>query len=154
MFQSILTKTVTLMGAMLFVFALVSMVSGVANAQSGSTGFGGGSATRAPTPAQFGGGSGTTQQFGGGSGTTQQFGGGGSGTTQQFGGGSGTTQGGGAPNQNCNCGEAPAEPMEPPFDCSQCGLPPLPNISQGGWHYPQLQPSGLGGILRRRNCCP
>lgn len=161
MFQSILSRAVATLSAFGFAFALVSMVSGVANAQSGSTGFGGGgSATRSVAPS-FGGGSGTTAQFGGGSGTTQ-FSGGGSGTTQFNGGGSGTTQfngGGSGTNsgqinnggQNCNCGQQ-QEPVEPPFDCSVCNLPQLPQINSGQWHYPQL-PQSSPRIFRRQNCC-
>ena len=105
-FQSIPSKAI----ALLSVFALVSMVSGVANAQSGTTGGSvslGGSVLQNSLPSelfnagagasQFNGGSGTTQ-FNGGSGTSQFTGGpgstqlnGGSGTSQ-FNGGSGSTQ--------------------------------------------------------------
>ena len=175
MFQSILSKAVTMLGALLSVIALASMAPGVASAQSGSTGFGGGGSATSNVPAfgggsgtsapQFSGGSGTTGQFsGGGSGTTGQFSGGGSGTTGQFSsGGSGTTgqfNGGGsgttvqpAGAQGCAaCGQQ-QEPVEPPFDCSQCGLPPVPQFNNCGWQYPQLQPSGFQGIFRRQNNC-
>lgn len=190
MFQSILCKTV----ALLSVFALVSMVSEVATAQSGSTASvpgslggsvlqnslprqitGGSSSTQfgsVPSSTQFGGGSSSTQfgsvpsstQFGGGSSSTQfnggssstQFNGGSSST--QFNGGSSSTQFGGAPNQGCNnCGQQQAPPAEPPFDCSQCGLPPVPQINNSGFKYPPLRPTGLRGIMqncpqRNRNC--
>ncbi len=199
MFQSILCKTV----ALLSVFALVSMVSEVATAQSGSTASvpgslggsvlqnslprqitGGSSSTQfgsVPSSTQFGGGSSSTQfgsvpsstQFGGGSSSTQFNGGssstqfnGGSSSTQfnggssstQFNGGSSSTQFGGAPNQGCNnCGQQQAPPAEPPFDCSQCGLPPVPQINNSGFKYPPLRPTGLRGIMqncpqRNRNC--
>ena len=140
MFQSILSKAI----ALLNVFALVSMVSGVANAQSGTTGgsvslgrsvlqnsllselFNAGAGTT-----QFNGGSGTTQ-FNGGPGTTQFNGGsgtsqftGGSGSTQlnsgsgstQFNGGPAAAQYGGAPS---NFQAAPAQ------GCSSCGQPAAP----------------------------
>jgi len=170
MFHLYLSRTVTMFGA----FALLSLVSGVADAQSG-TSFGGGSASRVPTPAQFGGGSGTTQFGGGGSGTTQFSGGsgpanqfsGGSGTTNQFGGGSGTTNqagggsgttnqfsnGSGSTNQSFNQQGQPEQPL----DCSNCGLPPVPNFNNCGWHYPQLQ-RGSRAVFPNRprgqsNCC-
>ena len=181
MFQSILCKTV----ALLSVFALVSMVSEVATAQSGSTasvpGSLGGSVLQNSLPRQITGGSSSTQfgsvpsstQFGGGSSSTQfgsvpsstQFGGGSSSTqfnggssSTQFNGGSSSTQFGGAPNQGCNnCGQQQAPPAEPPFDCSQCGLPPVPQINNSGFKYPPLRPTGLRGIMqncpqRNRNC--
>lgn len=168
MFHLYLSRTVSMLG----VFAMVSMVSGVTYGQSGSTAFGGGSATRVPAPAfgggsatrvptpafgggpsttQFGGGSGTTQ-FGGGSGTTQF--GSGSGTTTNFGGSSATTNS--VPGQGCSsCGQA--TPAAPAFDCGNCGLPPAPTFNNCGWNYPQLQ-RGSRAIFPRRprgrsGCC-
>ncbi len=149
MFQLSLPKT----AVVLSVFTLVTMISGVANAQSGTRsgagspgGFSAGSATRSVAPSYA-----PTQSY---AAPTQSY----AAPTQSFG-----QNPSFAPVGSPTPAFAPAGSFAQPFTtgatsgcsgCSGCNLPPIPTTC-GTWQYPPLVP-GARSIFpnrpRRSNC--